>query len=187
MLPNLKQTVSALVTKFIKFEDQRLKNVCSDVGAMLASFTVFQKSINLGDGSNTNTGFVDSYLDEVFLRCVMWWRKSSLYVDSKEIFMATKVSRDITLFQLMFLQCVIGEDLSATTQLLDDTNGKAPKSLESFQKAWKEAQKNVIDWSTFLDYTKCSQNMKETITRDPNKWIQTCVARAKARGKAYGF
>ena len=154
---------------------------------MLASFTVFQKPISTWDVNNSD--FIDAYLDEVFLRCVMWWNKSikTLRVTSQEVFAATKVSRDITLFQLMFLQHVIGADLQATAQLLDETNGKASKVLEKFQQAWKESQKKVVDWSSFLEFTGCSEAFRRQITQDQNKWVHTCVARAKARGKMYGF
>ena len=69
LLPNLKPNVSTMLQKFVKFENQRLKNVCSDVGAMLASFTVFQKSICTENVNNCD--FLDAYLDEVFLRCLM--------------------------------------------------------------------------------------------------------------------
>ena len=87
----------------------------------------------------------------------------------------------------MFLQHVIGADLQATAQLLDETNRKASKVLEKFQQAWKESQKKVVDWSSFLEFTGCSEALRRQITRDQNKWVHTCVARAKARGKMYGF
>jgi len=187
VMPGLKLNSAKMLQNFVKSEDQRLKSVCSDVGAMLASFTVFQKSVDT-DG-NTSSEFVDAYLDEVFLRCVMWWNKSigKGRVTSQEVFAATKVSRDITLFQLMFLKHVIGDNLADTAEMLDKTNGRAPEVLEKFQQAWKESQKKVSSWATFLEFTGCSQALLEEITRDEDKWVQSCVARAKARGKSYGF
>ena len=120
----------------------------------------------------------------------MWWNKSigkARGVTSQEVFDATKVSRDITLFQLMFLKHVIGDNLTDTAEMLDKTNGRAPEVLEKFQQAWKESQKKVSSWATFLEFTGCSQALLEEITRDEDKWVHSCVARAKARGKSYGF
>lgn len=184
LLPGLKPNASMMITKFIDSEDQRLKGACSDVGAMLAAFTVFQRSVS------GNSAFVDSYLDEVFLRCVMWWNKSigkARGVTSQEVFAATKVSRDITLFQLMFLKHVIGDDPQITAEQLDETNGKAPQVLEKFQQALKKSQQNVVTWRSFLEMTGCTETLLMGITKDEEQWVQTCVTRAKARGKSYGF
>ena len=184
LLPNMKPNVSAKLQNFVQNEGKRLKIVCADVGAMLAAFTVFQKSV-----SDNTAGFIDAYLDEVFLRCVMWWQKAikTPSATPQAVFAATTVSRDITLFQLMFLKHVIGDNLSATAHLLDQTNGKAPKVLEQFQQAWKESKRKVCDWRGFLEQTGCSMELIQSIASDEDKWVRVCVARARNRGKMYGF
>jgi len=183
LMPGLKPNASTMLQKFVENENQRLKNVCPDVGAMLAAFTVFQNTVS------PKGGFVDAYLDEVALRCVMWWNRSigkARGVTSQEVFAATKVSRDMTLFQLMFLKHVIGDDPTMTAKELDETNGKAPQKLEEFQQALKESQK-VDCWSNYYNMTGCSETLRLTITKDEDLWVKTCVDRAKRRGKSYGF
>ena len=72
-------------------------------------------------------------------------------------------------------------------KLLDETNGKAPQVLEKFQQALKESQQKVGSWSSYYELTGCSETMMLSITQDEKKWVKTCVARAKNRGKSYGF
>jgi hypothetical protein len=56
-----------------------------------------------------------------------------------------------------------------------------------FQQAWKESQKKVVDWSSFLQFTGCSEELRQNITIVEDKWVHTCLARAKVRGKMYRF
>ena len=70
---------------------------------------------------------------------------------------------------------------------LDETNGKAPQVLEQFQRAWKKAQAEVVDWQSFFRFTGCSTELLERITGNEDGWVETCVARATTRGKMYGF
>lgn len=186
----IKTQGSKLAYEFTQFEEKRLKHECPDVGAMLASFSIFQTSSNL----KSTEQFVDAYLDEFSVRCVKWWKialgkETNKYgnvpYNPAEVFDATKVSRDITLFQLMFLQHVIGKDEKSTAELLDKTNGKAPEVLEKLQNVWRDSQKNVISWNTFLVATGCSDSYRWKIIKDVRIWLQHCVRRANQRGTAY--
>jgi len=186
----IKTQGSKRVYDFTKMEEKRLKWECHDVGAMLASFSVFQSSSKLGSISE----FIDAYLDECFVRCVKWWlpnaqKKNATYrnesYDPTEVFPLTKVSRDITLFQLMFLRHVIGSNEKKTAEILDTTNGKAPAVLEEFQNAWRDSQRTVKDWNSFFSLTGCGRGFQKQIKEDVNRWIGNCVQRAYRRGKAY--
>lgn len=181
----IKSQGSKKVYEFTKLEEKRLKWECPDVGAMLASFSIFQSSSKLGSAGE----FIDAYLDECFVRCVKWWSAKSLNkvttYNGVEVFTATKVSRDITLFQLLFLQHVIGSNEKKTAELLDNTDGKAPEVLKQFQKVWKESQRTVNDWDSFFALTGCADGFRKKIKADVSGWIGSCVRRARARGKAY--
>ena len=48
--------------------------MCPDVGVILAIATTLTDKINFSE-------FIDAYLDESFIRCVMWWNKGA---NSKE-------------------------------------------------------------------------------------------------------
>ena len=191
LLPAIKNQGCKMVHEFTTMVDKRLKAVCPDVGAMLASFSIFQSSCKV----NSNQEFIDAYLDECFVRCVKWWQASlrppnSIYRSATtsnptEVFSATKVSRDITLFQLMFLRHVIGNDVSRIAEVMDVTNGKAPEVLANFQRVWREVQASMTTWKSFFGATGCSNDFKQRVLANEREWVQTCVKRAGQRGRSY--
>merc|ERR1711990_457811 len=66
----LKNNASRDLQTFVRLEDARLKSSTPDIGAVIPSYTVFQNSLE------TPESFIDAYLDEFFLRQVMWWKKA---------------------------------------------------------------------------------------------------------------
>jgi len=64
------------INNFIKYEEDRHKEVVPDLGVFLVLFTLFSSEIHIED-------FIDALLDENFIRCVMWWRDKVSNNDSK--------------------------------------------------------------------------------------------------------
>ena len=187
---DLGKEAPAVVNNFAADHGARSKEECADIGGLLASYTAIQHRTDC-----TREQFIDAYLDECFLRCVMWWKKEGDETNNRrltdgkrtEVFEATATSRNLTLFQLYFLKYIIGEDPTKTASVMDSTNGKAPTLLENFHKEWKQTKDKVIDWRSFFKRTGCSKEFRDMVTNDPQKWINECVERCYKRGEAYVY
>jgi len=174
--PHLRKQAETLLEGFASDKAQRHKDVVPDVGQLLAMFTA------CNTGVEARERFTDAYLDENFIRCVMWWRDRSA-PNSAEVFTATQVSRDIVLFQLAVLHCVIGDDAAAAASAMDSTNGKVEDRLVALQELWK--QHDVSSWREFFEASKCSSEVLKHITSDVDAWIKHCIAESDCRGPRY--
>jgi ubiquitin-protein ligase len=181
----IRELAEAKVKAFIADETNRHKDRVPDVGQFLALTTALTDSI----GSMEE--FIDAYLDENFVRCVMWWQKevrgepwrSASGCD--DVFRATAVSRNICLFQLTVLREVIGSEPARTAEAMDASNGKIPERLERLQRAWKQRE-DPKSWRQFAEATGCSQSMLVRMDETTGEWILDCVTRAKQKGSKYG-
>jgi len=169
-----------LADKFTKYDYARQKNACPDVGNMLASYTVVQKYVKF-----SNEQFIDALLDECFIRCVMWWKKSKVPCHVERVFNATETSRKLTLFQIYFLRFIVGSDVEKTKEIMDKSNGKAPGLLANFQKQWKMAENSVDCWNDYFVKTGCSDSFAERVKSDSQAWVRYCQDSAIKRGRAY--
>merc|ERR1712224_144466 len=94
---------------------------------------------------------------------------------------ATKVSREICMFQLMLSAVVVGDDVAKTLQEIEDTNCKVPERLELLQSRWREQKASTNNWKLFFERIGASLPAFKT-TED---WIADCVQRSAAKGPKY--
>ena len=160
---------------FVKDEKQRLKHICQDVGALLANFSCLPKR---------PVGFLDAYLDEAFVRCVMWWKKKVNPNDHKGVFEATKISRNIFAFQCLFSSFVVGDSTIECSKKMDSSNGQLSEVLDLLQAKWKLSRDGECSngWNSFFEAVGGTVLEKNTVA----EWINQCVQKANARGKSYG-
>lgn len=172
----LQTHIGKLLTKFTSAESSRHKDVTPDLGVVLVLFTVFQ-----GHSScPTRQAFIDAYLDENSLRWVMWWQKSNTPPKADPVFSATKISREICMFQLMVVDVVIGE-VGSTLQLIEETNCKLPDRLQHLQTKWREQKQSVDTWSKYFQQIQASRPNFTSV----DVWIEDCVTRCMAKGNKY--
>lgn len=154
------------IEKFVTSSFNRHKNKCSDVGSLLVCYSIVadqcrynsQKYIQrnaLTSNIIKKSHFIKALLDECFIRQVRYyfdelktvqnynmdddfnlWSLAEKF-DLSEIFNKTQVSLDNIAFQIMFLNLVIGNNLNATANLMDKTNGKAESRVDCLQRNWK--------------------------------------------------
>jgi hypothetical protein len=100
---DLGQRLTARLRGFCDAEQARHKDACPNLGDMLSLYMCHPAACSGED-------FIAAYLDENFLRCVMWWRKDGVQPASRPVFEATRVSRSVCLFQLKILQLIEEEE-----------------------------------------------------------------------------
>eukprot|EP00929_Paragymnodinium_shiwhaense_P039282 TRINITY_DN2065_c0_g1_i2.p1 TRINITY_DN2065_c0_g1~~TRINITY_DN2065_c0_g1_i2.p1 ORF type:complete len:614 (-),score=143.84 TRINITY_DN2065_c0_g1_i2:327-2168(-) len=180
-LVDTKKTVSdrlrKALTSFVTDEAFRHKDNTPDLGMLLVFYTVFRGH----EGCPSRQRFVDAYLSENTLRWVMWWQRAGTPAESGPVFDATKVSREIFLFQLMVVDVVLG-NVEETLEQMEATNCKLPAKLEQLQRLWKERKTVIKDWQAFFRHAGASQPEFPS----SNAWIAECVRRAAAKGPKYG-
>jgi ubiquitin-protein ligase len=162
--------------EFVKNESQRLKHVVPDVGALLSSFTALP---------DRPVGFIDAYLDEAFIRCVMFWKRNGVSPNnSNAVFKATEVSRNIFAFQCLVLREVVGDSVSECAKKMDNSNGQLPEVLDRLQAKWKESRDGncAAGWNPFFEAVGGTALNNMTVA----EWIGHCVQKASERGQAYG-
>jgi len=164
------------VQRFIDTPAARHKNNVPDVGALLALATSLVGAFSL-------ESFIDAYLDESFVRCVMWWRDECA-AQARAVFVATAVSRSIFHFQMEVLRIVIGDAPDVTATKMDQSYGRLPERLEALQCAWK-ARIEPRTWGEYAIVTGCSVEMRRRIGEDPDQWIMSCVQRSIENGPLY--
>merc|ERR1712078_871757 len=174
--PSLREKILVRLTAFVADEKARHKDVSPDLGVVLVLFTVLQGC----EGCPAREAFVDAYADENFVRCVMWWQ-DTVAPKAAPVLEATKVSREICMFQLMLSAIVVGDDVNKTLQEIEETNCKVPERLELLQSRWREQKASTNTWKLFFDRIGASlPNFKTT-----EAWIADCVQRSAAKGPKY--
>jgi ubiquitin-protein ligase len=175
--PTLLKRIRAMLSKFVKDEDSRHKDVTPDLGVALVLFTVFQGQ----EGCPTRKDFINAYADENALRCVMWWQRSGTRPEPTPVFEATQVSREICMFQMMVVDVIIA-DVGTTLKLMEDTNCKMTDRLEKLQVQWRNQKSSIQGWA---EYFKCIDASPPAFPSE-SAWIVDCVSRAAAKGPKYG-
>merc|ERR1711943_181718 len=140
-------------------------------------FTVFQDH----KGCPSRQQFVDAYIDENSVRWVMWWQRAGTPAEASPVFEATKISREIFLFQMMVVDVVIG-NVTETLAEMEKTNCKLPARLEKLQSLWRERKAATKDWKTFFKFAGASRPDHPSV----NAWIADCVKRAEEKGPKCG-
>jgi len=176
--PALKARVCKLLSGFVRDEKLRHKDVAPDLGMTLVLFTVCQGLPECP----AREDFVKAYTDENSLRWVMWWQRSNTTPTSAPVFEATKVSRDIAMFQLMVVDVVIG-DVAETLPAMETTNCKLPDRLEKLQTLWRQRKSSTNTWAKYYGHLGIPPpaDTDEKI----NAWIRRCVDRAATMGPRY--
>merc|ERR1712007_126726 len=146
-------------------------------GIMLVVFTVFQGH----RGCPTRADFIRAYADENSLRWVMWWQRSGIKPEATPVFNATKVSRDICMFQMMVFDVIIG-DIAETLSEIKVTNCKLPERLEKLQVQWRERKSSTDSFATYFKHIGAPRPPFAST----NEWIADCVRRAASMGPKYG-
>merc|ERR1711881_261397 len=123
--PTLRDRIHTTLSNFVSHPNCRHKDKTPDLGVALVLFTVFQGH----DGCPQRSDFINAYADENSLRWVMWWQRSGTRPESAPVFQATKVSREICMFQMMVVDVVLGE-VGITLQEMEKRNCKLPERLE---------------------------------------------------------
>ena len=126
-------------------------------------------------------GFISTYADENSLRWVLWWQRSGTPAEDGPVFQATKVSREILMFQMAVVDIVIG-DVKKTLADMEETNCKLPERLERLQSEWRKRKESVDDWAT---YYHCIGTARPNF-RSTAEWIASCVRLAAGKGPKYG-
>jgi hypothetical protein len=174
--PSLRAKMLKTLSAFVSDENARHKDVSPDLGIVLVAFTVVQES----EGCPSRRDFIDAYVDENFVRCVMWWQ-DAVPPNAAPVLEATKVSREILMFQLMLSAIVVGNNVEETCQEMEETNCKVPDRLELLQSKWREQKSSTNTWKLFFERIGASLPGFKT-TED---WIADCVKRSANKGPKY--
>ena len=174
---SLRNKVAATLTRFVKEESFRHKDHSPDLGALLVLFTVMQGYT----ACPARDMFISTYADENSLRWVMWWQRSGTQPEGGPVFQATKVSREILMFQMAVVDIVIG-DVAKTLNDMEETNCKLPARLEHLQSEWRKRKESVGDWAA---YFRCIGTAQPSFPSTA-QWIASCVSRAAVKGPKYG-
>merc|ERR1712054_4712 len=174
--PTLHKQIASIITKFVKDEANRHKDVSPDLGIVLVLFTVLQGC----EDCPSRTDFINAYADENALRCVMWWQRSGTRPEPMPVFEATQVSREICMFQMMVVDVIIA-DVGTTLKEMEQTNCKLPLRLEKLQTQWRQQKSSVQSWSA---YFTCIGASKPAFPSE-SAWIADTVSRAATKGPKY--
>jgi len=174
---SLRNNICTTLARFVAEEGFRHKDKAPDLGALLVLWTVLQDS----DDCPKRQDFINAYADENSLRWVMWWQRSGAKPEGPAVFEATKVSREILMFQMMVVDVVIG-DVPETLKEMEATNCKLPARLELLQGRWREQKQAIGGWAAYFSCIGAARP-REAST---NEWIANCVRRAAAMGPKYG-
>lgn len=175
--PSLCKRIGALLSNFVSGEAARHKDSAPDLGIVLVLFTVYQGR----EGCPSRSMFIDAYADENALRCVMWWQRSGTPAEPIPVFQATKVSREICMFQLMVVDIAIGS-VEETLQEIESTNCKLPDRLDKLQAHWRERKESIQSWGQYFQQIGASRPAFPSTAA----WIADCVRRAACKGPKYG-
>lgn len=158
---------------FVKSEEGRHKDKVPDIGQFLALYTTLTDCA-------PREQIIDAYLRESFVRSVMWW---NCRPDASEVFEATRVGRELFLFQLTVIRHLVGSNPDETTKLMDSSGGRVPERLDALQKAWKNTK-----CESFADYfhlTTASKKYTEQCLNNTGGWLRYLQQQAENKGKRY--
>lgn len=173
----LRNKVSTALTTFVTSEQARHKDRAPDLGMLLVLFSVLQGH----PACPKRSDFINAYTDENSLRQVMWWQRSGTKPESSPVFEATRVSRDILMFQMMVVDVVIG-DVSQTLGEIETSNCKLPAKLDRLQLQWREKKQSINNWGDFFTCVGAARPPFGST----GEWIASCVRRAADKGPKYG-
>jgi len=174
---SLQKRICSMLSAFVSDEAKRHKDAAPDLGMMLVLSTVYQGL----EGCPARGAFMNAYADENSLRWVMWWQRSGTRPESSPVFEATKVSRDIAMFLVMVVDCVIG-DVAEALKAMEVSNCKLPERLEKLQAQWRERKASTDTWSKYFQHLGASPPKFGSI----DEWIANCASRAAGKGPKYG-
>lgn len=174
---SLRDRILSTLSGFVSNEEMRHKDKTPDLGMLLVLFTVFQGH----KGCPSRESFIRAYADENSLRWVMWWQRSGTKPEATPVFNATKVSRDICMFQMMVVDVIIG-DIAETLSEIEATNCKLPERLEKLQIQWRERKSSTDSFATYFKHIGAPRPPFAST----NEWIADCVRRAASMGPKYG-
>jgi len=172
----LRVRIGDMLSKFVTSEENRHKDTTPDLGVVLALFTALQRH----KGCPTRTDFINAYADENSVRWVMWWQRSGTKPESQPVFEATKVSREICMFQMMVVDLIIS-DVAETLREIEATNCKLPERLERLQAEWRERRASTGGWDVYYRHIGATRPAFASSA----EWIASCQARAVAKGPKY--
>ncbi|CAK0800499.1 unnamed protein product [Prorocentrum cordatum] len=173
---SLRKKVGKALSSFVAEEKFRLKDRCPDIGALLVQYTVLQDD----PACPKRQDFIDAYSDECSLRWVMWWQRSNTRPEATAVFEATRVSREILMFQMMVIDVVIG-DVALTVRDMEASNCKLPARLEELQARWRERKQTVRDWAGYFTCIGATRPQAAGLS----DWVTSCARRAADRGPKY--
>mmetsp|Transcript_47485 Transcript_47485/g.106739 ORF Transcript_47485/g.106739 Transcript_47485/m.106739 type:complete len:612 (-) Transcript_47485:131-1966(-) len=165
------------LNSFTTSEDARHKDITPDLGMTLVMFTVMQGHASCP----TRKEFIQAYVDENSLRQVMWWQRSGTKPEASAVFEATRVSREILMFQMMVVDIIIG-NVPETLEAMEATNCKLPDRLELMQQEWRKKKAGTEDWKQFFESIGADVPAFPSV----GHWILNCVERAANKGSKYG-
>ncbi|CAM9284697.1 unnamed protein product, partial [Ectocarpus fasciculatus] len=132
--PSVKRKAISSLSSFAKNPQSRNKKAAPNIGCLLAMRTI------VADEDVSTLSFANAYVDESFLRNVMWWQKDRVAATPEAVFPATRVSRHLYLFQTIFCYDVIGTteaDIRSTAALADMTECKLRDQCDNMLAKWK--------------------------------------------------
>lgn len=174
--PSLSSKVGKTLSRFVSDVKFRHKDNSPDLGALLVLFTVLQGH----DTCPNRQEFINAYADENSLRWVMWWKRAGARAENVPVFNATKVSREILMFQMMVVDVVIG-DVPETLRQMELTNCRLPERLETLQSQWRQRKESIADWQGYFAFIGAAK----PCFANSNLWIADCVSRAESMGPKY--
>jgi len=174
---SLRKRVGATIARFVAEEGFRHKDHSPDLGALLVLWTVLQGY----DDCPKREDFINAYADENSVRWVMWWQRSGTAPEGAPVFQATRVSREILMFQMMVVDVVIG-DVPETLREMEATNCKLPTRLDKLQQQWRERKQAIGDWGAYFSCIGAARPAFGSTA----EWIASCVTRAAEKGPKYG-
>ena len=164
------------VQQFVSLSTARHKDIEPNLGDFLALYLCLPEAVPIEP-------FLGAFIDENFLRCVMWWKRAGCPDRAADVFQATKVSRSICLFQMSVLAIVVVAEGGEAGAAGVDT----VRTLDAFQQQWRELEAEVErgGWAAFFQRSGCSAQTSAAILRDLDGWIASCVQRAVDLGPKY--
>lgn len=175
--PSLQKSICKTLTNFVKDESKRHKDVTPDVGALLVMYTACQGY----EGCPPRGVFIQAYNDESSLRQVMWWQRSGTTPKAQPVFEATRVSRNLFMFQLTVIDIILG-DVQEVKKQMEITNCKLPHRLEKLQMEWRKRKEITDTWPKY--FKAIGAPLPSFPSTDA--WIAFCVQSAAEKGRKYG-
>jgi ubiquitin-protein ligase/uncharacterized membrane protein YgcG len=176
-----------MVKEFIGSESERHKDVCPDVGQMLALFTA---TVPAGIAE-----FVDAYIDESFVRSVMWWQDSVQAQNGQypqtAVYGKTEVSRNLLAFQTLVLRLVVKGSVAAAAERLDCSCGVDPETLDELFKSWQGRKATLEEgaggnWKIYFEATGCTEEFKAKLNaKGAQAWVNYLVKSSSEKGPRY--